>query len=434
MNIKTITVIGANGTMGKNVSGIFASFGNAKVYMVGRNIEDVIDAKQKAINSVKSSAIDANLIPKDYSSLEQCIKESDLIFESVFEDLEVKRDVYNLISKYIRPGTVVATGTSGLSINSLGLSFETEVRKSFLGIHMFNPPYNMTLCEVIPTEFTDKDLLIDIKKYLTEKLKRKVVEVKDQPAFLGNRIGFQFLNEALQLSEKYKQRGGIDYIDSIIGPFTGRSMAPLVTANFVGLDVHKAIVDNIYENTQDYANETFIFPTYSQKLVLENQLGAKTGSGLYKTIREDNGSTIKYVYDIASEEYRRVHKYDFPFVNHMIKDIKTGNYESAFQYLVNDDSEESILCIQLLMKYVIYSIKTTKAIGESIHSADDVMATGFSWIPPLAVIDIFGGVQDFKKLVKTKLSTEYYESNDLEQVLSDIPRSNYDYRPFLKAK
>ena len=49
MNIKTITVIGANGTMGKNVSGIFASFGNAKVYMVGRNIEDVIDAKQKAL-------------------------------------------------------------------------------------------------------------------------------------------------------------------------------------------------------------------------------------------------------------------------------------------------------------------------------------------------------------------------------------------------
>lgn len=118
----------------------------------------------------------------------------------------------------------------------------------------------------------------------------------------------------------------------------------------------------------------------------------------------------------------------------MIKDIKTGNYESAFQYLVNDDSEESILCLQLLMKYVIYSIKTTKAIGESIHSADDVMATGFSWIPPLAVIDIFGGGQDFKKLVKTKLSTEYYESNDLEHLLSDIPRSNYDYRPFLKAK
>ena len=434
MDIKTVTVIGANGTMGKNVSGIFASFGSAKVYMVGRNIEDVNDAKLKAINSVKSSAIDANLIPKDYSSLEQCIKESDLIFESVFEDLEVKRDVYKLISKFIKPGTIVATGTSGLSINSLGLSFEAEFRKSFLGIHMFNPPYNMTLCEIIPTEFTDKDLLDDTKKYLTEKLNRKVVEVKDQPAFLGNRIGFQFLNEALQLSEKYKQRGGIDYIDSIIGPFTGRSMAPLVTANFVGLDVHKAIVDNIYENTEDYANETFIFPSYTRQLVQENQLGSKTGSGLYKIIREDNGHAIKHVYDIESGKYRNVHKHNFPFVNRMIKEIKNGNYESAFQQLVKDESEEAILCVQMLIKYAIYGIQTTRIIGESIHSADDVMATGFNWIPPLAVIDVFGGVQNFKKLAKTKLSTDYYENNDLDLVLRDVPKSNYDYRPFLKAK
>ena len=75
--------------------------------------------------------------------------------------------------------------------------------------------------------------------------------MKDSPAFLGNRIGFQFINEALQYAEKYKFNGGIDYIDAILGPFTGRAMSPLVTANFVGLDVHKAIVDNLYENTRD---------------------------------------------------------------------------------------------------------------------------------------------------------------------------------------
>ena len=299
---------------------------------------------------------------------------------------------------------------------------------------MFNPPYNMTLCEVIPTKFTDKDLLIDVKRYLTDTLRRKVVEVEDQPAFLGNRIGFQFLNEALQLAEKHKHLGGIDYIDAIVGPFTGRSMAPLVTSDFVGLDVHKAIVDNIQENTSDYANGSFVLPSFTKKLVRENRLGAKTGSGLYKKVREGNGTTIKYVYDIDSEEYRRVRNYDFPFAHHMITEIKSGNYESAFRYLINDDSEESILCTQLLMKYVIYSMKTTKTIGESIHSADDVMATGFNWIPPLAVIDIFGGTDNFKELIKEKLSEDYFNDNDLEGLLVDIPKSKYDYRPFLKAK
>ena len=88
MNIKTVTVIGANGTMGCNVSAIFASFGNAKVYMVSRDIEKSKKAAIKAGNSVKASSIMNNLIPADYSMLDQCVSQSDLVFESVAENLE----------------------------------------------------------------------------------------------------------------------------------------------------------------------------------------------------------------------------------------------------------------------------------------------------------------------------------------------------------
>lgn len=59
-----------------------------------------------------------------------------------------------------------------------------------------------------------------------------MVEVKDSPAFLGNRIGFQFINEALRYAERLKDNSGIDYIDAILGSFTGRSMAPLTTSDF----------------------------------------------------------------------------------------------------------------------------------------------------------------------------------------------------------
>ena len=88
MNIKTVTVIGANGTMGCNVSAIFASFGNAKVYMVSRDMEKSKKAAIKAGNSVKASSIMNNLIPADYSMLDQCVSQSDLVFESVAENLE----------------------------------------------------------------------------------------------------------------------------------------------------------------------------------------------------------------------------------------------------------------------------------------------------------------------------------------------------------
>ena len=434
MDIKTITVIGANGTMGCNVAGIFASFGDAKVYMVCRTMEAAKKAQLKASMSVKAEAIGKNLIPKTYDDLEECIKSSDLIFESVSEDINTKKEVYALITQSLTPNMIIGTGTSGLSINELSTCFSEDIKKNFMGIHMYNPPYNMILCEVIPSEYTDKEVLNSTKTYLKNILHRKVVEVKDKPAFMGNRIGFQFINEAMQYAEVYKDNGGIDYIDSILGPFTGRSMAPLTTSDFVGLDVHKAIVDNVYYNTNDYAHDTFIMPEFALNLVNDNKLGRKTGCGLYQAVVNSDGTKSINVYDITSKTYRPRNKYVFPFASNMRKEFKLGNYEKAFKGLVENHSIEAQICIQFLVKYVIYGIVTSKAIGEDIHSADDVMATGFNWVPPLAIIDALGGIIEFKKIANSKLSNEFLSHIDIDEIVKDVPKSNYDFRPFFKAK
>lgn len=434
MNIKTVTVIGANGTMGCNVSGIFASFGNAKVYMVCRDFEEAKKASRKATNVVKAESIAVNLIPKTYEDLEKCLSESDLIFESVAEDLEIKKDVYSKITKYIKPNTIIGTGTSGLSINELSNCFTDEIKSHYMGIHMYNPPYNMILCEVIPSEYTDKVILSEVKAYLKDVLHRNVVEVKDAPAFMGNRIGFQFINEALQYADFYKDNGGIDYIDSIIGPFTGRSMSPLTTSDFVGLDVHKAIVDNVYNNTNDYAHDTFIMPEFALKLIDEHKLGRKSGCGLYQTVLHAGGTKSINVYDISSDNYRPKKEYVFTFAKSMINEFKIGNYNKAFEILTNNHSIEATICIEFLIKYVIYGITTTRAIGESIYSVDDVMATGFNWVPPLAVVDALGGIEKFRELASLHLDDNILSKLDLDTVLKDIPKSKYDYRSFFKAK
>lgn len=434
MNFKTITVIGANGTMGRNIAGIFASFGNAKVNMVCRDIEAAKNAQAKAAISVKAEAISENLIPKTYDDLEECLAETDMIFESVFEDINIKKDVYSKIAKYIKPNTIIGTGTSGLSINELSECFDETLRQNFMGIHMYNPPYNMTLCEVIPSRYTNEKLLCDVKDYLKSVLLRNVVEIKDEPAFMGNRIGFQFINEALQYAEKYQDNGGIDYIDAILGPFTGRNMAPLLTSDFVGLDVHKAIVDNVYNNTSDYVHDTFKMPEFALRLISENRLGRKTSCGLYQTLINLDGSKTHNVYDIASDTYRPIEKYIFPFSKQVIRELKIGNYKEAFQRMVENHSNEANICLQFMIKYVIYSILTTKAIGESIYSADDVMATGFGWVPPLAVIEAFGGLQKFIEIAEDKLPEEFLSKLNLSEALKDVPKSKYDYRPFFKAK
>ena len=290
----------------------------------------------------------------------------------------------------------------------------------------------MPLCEFTPTKYSDKALADELKAYLKDKLFRTVVEVKDSPAFLGNRIGFQFINEALQYAEKYKDNGGIDYIDALLGSFTGRSMAPLVTSDFVGLDVHKAIVDNVYDNTNDYARDTFILPDFVKKLVEEKKLGRKTGMGLYQLVRYDNGFKRNTVLDINTGLYRDVIPYAFPFADKMKKYIKEGDYDKAFERLVNNHSLEAEICLSFLLKYIVYSLYATEEVGYTIEAADDVMATGFNWCPPLAMYQALSTVADVPSLIRERLP-EICKKVDIDRLLADVKPSKYDYRLYFKS-
>lgn len=434
LNIKTVTVIGANGTMGTNVSGIFASFGNAKVNMICRDIDKAIQASQKAAKSVKADSIITKLIPKTYSDLPRSIKESDLIFESVSEDIKLKKDINLQIGKYAKSSAIISTGSSGLSINELSQYLPKKIRPNFLGLHFYNPPYSMSLCEVIPSKITDQKLLLHINEYLKQTLFRHPVEVRDSPAFLGNRIGFQFINEALQNAEINKNKGGIDYIDSILGPFTGRSLPPLVTSDFVGLDIHKAIVDNVYINSNDYAHDTFLFPKFANNLINTGNIGKKSGCGLYQSIVDPNGNKTVNVYDIKTKKYRKKINYELRFANEIVNNLKVGKYIQAFKSLTTNPTYEANLCLTSLLKYVIYSLIISKEICKEISAADVAMATGFNWAPPISLINAFGGLNKFKSLSIDRLDKQFLNKIDMSSVLSNIPNSKFDYRPFFKAK
>ena len=432
MDIHVVTVIGATGAMGKNIAGIFASFGEAKVYCVGRDINRIKDTIPLIVRSVKADAIANNLIPVDYSMLERCVSESDLVFESVAENMEVKLDIANRIKNSLKSDAISCTGTSGLSITEIVACYPEPLRSHFFGVHMFNPPYNMSLCELIPTKYSDKQVSLELKEYLEKKLYRTVVETKDAPAFLGNRIGFQFINRALQYAEKYKENGGIDYIDSILGVYTGRAMAPLATADFVGLDVHKAIVNNVFDNTNDFAHDTFVLPDYVHRLVTEGKLGRKSKCGLYQRIRHDNGSTQNKVLDIKTGDYRDVINYAFPFIEKMKTSFETGDYQKGFQSLVDNDSTEAQICRSFMLFYIVYSLYVAKNVGYRVEAADDVMATGFNWCPPLAMYQAFSEVTDVRMLIKETICNEC-KGIDVDELLADIKPSKYDYRPFFRS-
>lgn len=434
MKINTVTILGANGTMGKNIAAIFASFGNCEVYMMCRSMEQAEIARCAAAKTVRADSILKRLVPVTYDEIPDVIPKSDLIFESVAERLDVKNNINRKVSKYIKSNSVLCTGTSGLSVDRLAQELPAEVATKYLGVHFFNPPYNMVLCEVIPTQYTDKNCVERIKKYLKEVLYRTVVTVKDEAGFLGNRIGFFFINEAFLYAERYKANGGIDYIDEILGGFTGRNMPPIVTADFVGLDVHKAIIENVFENGGHFSRQSFATPLFLKELVESGKLGRKVGQGAYKTVIDENGKKYKYIYDIQSGEYRQKGKYNFSFKREMIESLASGNYKEAIEVLRQGKSDETRIVRDFLVRYTIYAIYMAKSVCEKISYADDVMATGFGWIPPLAVIDAFGGKAVFSEMIK--LADMNYLALDKDQaidLINEAPKSKYDYRKYLKA-
>lgn len=434
MKIRTVTVVGANGTMGANVSAIFASFGGAKVYMVSRDLEKSKVAALKAAKSVRADSIIRNLAPADYSMLDSCVSESDLVFESVAENLEIKLDIHSRISRSLKKGAIACTGSSGLSITRLAECYPVALRSRFFGVHMFNPPYQLTLCELTASPYSDKDLYSELKDYLTTVLFRTVAESKDLPAFLGNRIGFYFINEALIYAEKYQDNGGVDYIDAILGPFSGRTMPPITTADFVGLDVHKAIVDNLYNNTDDYVNGTFVLPAYVQELIDRGMLGRKSGQGLYKLLRSESGEKRMLVWDIKEREFRDEIAYSFPYAIRMKEFLRVGDYDEAMLELVSNHSQEADICLRFLLRYIIYALYTAEHVGYDLRVADDVMASGFTWCPPFAMMEAFSRVCDLGALMKERLSPEIVRAVDIDHILSLQIKSKYDYRIYFKAK
>ena len=422
MNIKTVTVVGANGALGVGVSSMFASFGDAKVYMVSRTEEKSIAAIEDAAKQVRANSIKKNMIPKTYADLNKCVAESDFIIETIVEDMETKMHVHKLINESMNRNAISSSITSGLSINSLSEAYSDENKDRFLGVHFFNPPYVMRLVELIPSEFTQSKVTSDLKEYLESKLLRRCIIAKDSAAFLANRIGFYSINVAITLAEKYKEKGGVDYIDYVLGGYTGRAMSPIKTADFVGLDTSKAIIDNIYNNSDDSFKSEFKTAKYFDLLIEEGKMGAKQGVGFYKNKDE--------VYDIYKNEYRKIDNYYVEDIEKINKFFANGQYELGVEIIKKSKIEELEVCRAFLISYIVYSLYISKNVAENIADCDIAMAEGFNWIPPISLLNLLG-----KEYVKTyAVDTMKLDKKMIDEIIENDLVSKYEYNQFLRAR
>jgi 3-hydroxyacyl-CoA dehydrogenase len=405
LNIQRVVILGANGTMGAGSAEVFAA-GGCDVMLLARSTEKAREGLVGAQNMAKSLRIADRMAVGTYDGdFDEAISKADLIFEALAEDLEIKKTFFERVDRHRQPDSIVATVSSGLSITDMATPCSESFRRNFLGIHLFNPPNVIVGTEVIPHAGTDAQLVPAIVEMLERRFGRVVTLCRDLPAFAGNRVGFKVLNECAQLAAPH----GVAFIDYLIGPYTGRAMAPLATVDLVGWDVHRAIVDNVHANTRDEAHDAFALPPYVAELIEEGHLGNKTPErgGFYRRTKED-GKTVNLVLDPKSGGYRSpadVTIEPVRFVEEMRELHHIGRYADAFKIFLAATGPEADLARRVILGYVSYALNRVGD-GEVVREPRDVdriMGFGFNWAPPSVLVDVMGAKETARAIEKAGL-------------------------------
>ncbi|GAB3788368.1 3-hydroxyacyl-CoA dehydrogenase/enoyl-CoA hydratase family protein [Dyella agri] len=239
------------------------------------------------------------IIPANYDEDMEHLKDVDLVIEAIAERMDWKLDLYRKIAPYVSPTAVLASNTSGLSINGLAEALPEQMRHRFCGVHFFNPPRYMHLVEVIPTRLTDPSVVEGLEAFLVTTVGKGVVIARDTPNFIGNRIGVFSMLATMHHTEQFGL--GFDVVDALTGPAVGRpKSATYRTADVVGLDTMAHVIKTMADTLPDDPwHAYFKAPVWLSALIEKGALGQKNGAGFYRKAGKDI-----VVLDVAKQDYR----------------------------------------------------------------------------------------------------------------------------------
>src|SRR5215510_10765930 len=231
------------------------------------------------------------------------LKDCDLILEAVVENLEIKRSLFERVEQHRRPGSIVASNTSGIPIHLLAEGRSDDFKQHFLGVHFFNPPRYLHLVEIIRTEWTKPEVSCFLYGFLDQRLGKGVVPAKDRPNFIANRIGT--FGALYTIKTMLEDGYSIEEVDKMTGPAVGRpKSATFRTFDIVGLDVFTHVIKNLHEALpEDEEREIFVIPEFISKMVERGILGNKAKGGFYQKQKGTGDKKEFLVIDPATIEY-----------------------------------------------------------------------------------------------------------------------------------
>jgi len=386
LEIQKAAVLGA-GTMGSRIAAHLANAGVDVVLLdiptPGAETEQQRNAiVAKAFKALKKSRVPAFFTGETsrrirlgnfQDNLDQ-IADADWIIEAVIERLDVKQQLLEKVDSVRRPGSLVSSNTSGLPIAKLAEGRSDDFRAHWLGTHFFNPPRHMRLVELIPTPETTPDVLAFLGEFCDRRLGKVVVEAKDRPNFIANRI---FLFSMMQTLQAMARHGlSVEEVDALTGPLIGRPrMATFRLADFTGIDICVYVAKTIHELVpDDERRDVYVPPDYLLKMVEQGMLGDKARQGFYKRDRKAPGGRLAL--DLESLQYREMLKPSWPSVDRAkgISDIG----ERLRTLFAADDVAGKFLW-DALSDLFLYAAARVPEVCDDIVSVDTTMRSGFNW-------------------------------------------------------
>ncbi len=379
LRIRKVAVLGA-GVMGAQIA----------AHLVNANVDTILfdlPAKEGEKNGIVNKAI-ANLgklspaplaskdkataiVAANYDEHLEWLKGCDLIIEAIAERLDWKKDLYAKILPFVNKNAILASNTSGLSINSLADVLDESLHHRFCGVHFFNPPRYMHLAELIPCKDTDKAVLEGLESFLVTTLGKGVVYAKDTPNFIGNRIGVFSILSTLHHTAQFGL--GFDEVDALTGPLLGRpKSATYRTSDVVGLDTMSHVIKTMADTLpNDPWKEYFKAPDWLQALIAKGALGQKTGAGIF----QKRGKDI-VVLDLKAQDYRPATGEAAPEV---VEILKIKNPAEKFAKLRASEHKQAQFLWAMFRDLFHYSAYNLADIADTARDVDLAIRWGYGW-------------------------------------------------------
>ena len=280
MSIERIFVIGA-GLMGHGIAQVSAAAGK-RVTLSDRTQELAEQGRQRIAGNLgrqvekgrlQQAAADETLARIATAQGAEGAAGHDLVIEAIFEDESAKRETWAALTASADPGAIFATNTSSISITSLATA--TDRPERFVGLHFFSPVPVMRLLEIIRGLETSEESYQACLAFAAE-LGKTVIESKDYPGFLVNRMLGPFINEAI--FALMESTGSAEDIDTGARLGLNHPMGPLELSDFIGNDVMLSVLDVLYRG---FGDPKFRAAPLLRQMVSAGHLGRKTGRGFY---------------------------------------------------------------------------------------------------------------------------------------------------------